>query len=122
MSGKNPIFGEGPALTADDLIAGYRQLISRAHSRNIKVVLATILPMGGSMSHFTPEKEAIRQAVNSWIRTSKEPDGVIDFDLAARDPADPAKMRRAYESPDNLHPGDAGYKAMGDAIDLSIFE
>ncbi len=122
MSGKNPIFGDGPALRADDLIAGYRQLIARAHSRHIKLVMATILPMGGSVSHFNPEKEAIRQTVNSWIRTSKEPDAVIDFDLAARDPADPEKMQKSYASPDNLHPGDAGYKAMGDAIDLSIFD
>jgi len=122
MSGKNPIFGDGPSLSADDLIAGYRQLIARAHARKVKLVIATILPMGGSVSHYNSEKEAIRQAVNSWIRTSHEPDAVIDFDLAARDPADPVKMVKSYGSTDSLHPGDAGYKAMGDAIDLSIFE
>lgn len=83
--------------------------------------MATILPMGGSVSHYSPEKEAIRQAVNSWIRSSGEPDGVIDFDMAGRDPADPVKMAKSFGSADNLHPGDAGYKAMGDAIDLSVF-
>lgn len=122
MSGKNPVFGDGPPLSADDLIAGYRQLIARAHARNIKLVMATILPMGGSMTHSSPEKEAIRQAVNAWIRTSNEPDAVIDFDAAARDPADPSRMAKSFGSVDNLHPGDAGYKAMGDAIDLSIFK
>ena len=122
MSGKNPVFGDGPPLSADDLIAGYRQLIARAHGRNIKLVMATILPMGGSISHSSLEKEAIRQAVNTWIRTSQEPDAVIDFDAAGRDPADPAKMAKAFGSLDNLHPGDAGYKAMGEAIDLAIFK
>ena len=122
MSGKNPIFGDGPQLNASDLIAGYRQLIARAHARNIKLVMATILPMGGSITHSSPEKEAIRQTVNTWIRTSNEPDAVIDFDAAARDPADPARMSKSFGSLDNLHPGDAGYKAMGDAIDLSIFK
>lgn len=120
-SGKNSIFGDGPALTAGDLIAGFRQLIARAHARKVKLVMATILPMGGAVSHFNPEKEQIRQAVNTWIRTSGEPDAVIDFDAAARDPADPVQMAKSFGSVDNLHPGDAGYKAMGDAIDLSIF-
>ena len=121
MSGKNPIFGDGPALSAGDLIAGYRQLIARTHARGAKLVMATILPMGGAMSHYNAEKEAIRQAVNAWIRTSSEPDAVIDFDMAARDPADPVKMRAEVDSGDHLHPGDAGYKAMGDAIDFAIF-
>jgi lysophospholipase L1-like esterase len=122
MSGKNPVYGEGPPLSAGELIAGYRQLIARAHARNIKLVMATILPMGGSLTHSSPEKEAIRQAVNAWIRTSNEPDAVIDFDALARDPADPARMAKSFGSVDNLHPGDAGYKAMGDAIDLAIFK
>lgn len=122
MSGKHPIFGDGPALNADQLIAGYRQLIARAHSRNIKLVMATIIPMGGSVSHYNPEKEHIRQTVNHWIRHSGEPDGIVDFDAAARDPANPEKMLKSYGSVDNLHPGDAGYKAMGQAIDLAIFE
>ena len=122
MSGKNPIFGDGPALSAADLIAGYRQLIARAHARRVKLVMATLLPMGGAVSHYNPEKEAIRQAVNGWIRSSGEPDAVIDFDAVARDPADPVKMAKSFGSADNLHPGDPGYTAMGDAIDLAIFK
>ena len=72
--------------------------------------------------YYTPEGEAKRQAVNQWIRTSKAYDAVIDFDKAIRDPSNPATMRPAYDSGDNLHPNDAGYKAMADAIDLSLFK
>jgi lysophospholipase L1-like esterase len=60
-------------------------------------------------------------AVNTWIRSSGVFDGVIDFDAVTRDPSDPTRMLPAYDSGDHLHPGDAGYKAMGDAIDLAIF-
>jgi lysophospholipase L1-like esterase len=73
-------------------------------------------------AYFTPEKEVKRKALNEWIRTSKAFDGVVDFDKAARDPANPDKMLPAYDSGDHLHPGDAGYKAMGNAIDLSLFK
>jgi lysophospholipase L1-like esterase len=114
--------GEISPLTAADLIAGYRQIIVRAHLRQVKVVIATIMPFGGAPSHSSPEKEALRQAVNHWIRTSHEPDGVIDFDVITRDPADPTTLLKAYDSGDHLHPGEAGYRAMGDAIDLAIFQ
>jgi lysophospholipase L1-like esterase len=121
MSG-DTVFGNSPVLTPEALIAGYRQIIARAHARGVQVIFGTIMPFGGSATHDSPENERKRQAVNLWIRTSHEPDGVIDFDQLARDPAKPAYMRAEFGSEDGLHPGNAGYKAMGDAIDLSLFK
>jgi lysophospholipase L1-like esterase len=109
-----------PAVAADDLIAGLHQLIERAHIHGIKVIGATLTPYVGA-SYASPAGEKIRTAVNDWIRTDKSLDGVIDFDLATRDPAAPDKFLPAMDSGDHLHPGDAGYKAMGDAIDLKLF-
>jgi lysophospholipase L1-like esterase len=109
-----------PSPSADDLIAGHKQLIERAHARGLKIYGATLTPYEGA-AYFTPEGEAKRQALNQWIRTSGAYDGVIDFDMATRDPAAPTRFLPAYDSGDHLHPGDAGYKAMGDAIDLSLF-
>jgi len=120
MSGSS-IFGDNPPVTAEDMIAGYRQIIVRAHARDIKVALGTITPFGGSLSHSTPENEDVRQAVNAWIRTSQEADVVIDFDRIVRDPVLPLNIRGAYNLGDQLHPNEAGQKAMGEAIDLSIF-
>jgi lysophospholipase L1-like esterase len=108
------------SLTADDLIAAYRQMVARAHARGIRVAGCTITPYGGS-NVFSAAGEAMRQAVNGWIRTSGAFDAVIDFDAAVRDPRDPARMRAEADSPDFLHPGDAGYRLMAEAIDLSIF-
>ncbi|MDO7835623.1 SGNH/GDSL hydrolase family protein [Sphingobium sp. HBC34] len=115
---KNPR-GEGdhPVIGADDLIAGYRQLIQRARSRAIKVHGATLTPFLGSTfpGYATVEKEKIRQAVNQWIRTSGAFDGVIDFDATVRDPAAPDHILAAYDCGDKLHPSDAGYAAMAKA-------
>jgi lysophospholipase L1-like esterase len=107
--------------TADDLIAGHRQLIARAHARGLKIYGATLTPFDGA-AYYTPQGEAKRQALNNWIRTSGEYDGVIDFDKAARDSAAPSKFAAAVDSGDHLHPGDAGYKAMGDAVELALFK
>lgn len=115
------VFGANPPLRAEDLIGGYRQILARAHARAIKVIFGTILPTGGSPTHSSPEREALRQAVNRWIRTSGEADGVIDFDAALRDPADPQRLRAAFDSGDHLHPNEAGSRAMGDAVPLSLF-
>ncbi len=109
-----------PSPTAEDIIAGHKQLIERARARGLKIYGATLTPYEGA-AYFTPEGEAKRQAVNQWIRTSKSYDGVIDFDMVTRDPAAPTKFLPAYDSGDHLHPGDAGYKAMGDAVDLALF-
>jgi lysophospholipase L1-like esterase len=109
-----------PSPSADDLIAGHKQLIDRAHARGLKIYGATLTPYEGA-AYYSPEGEAKRQALNNWIRTSKAYDGVIDFDMVTRDPAAPTKFLPAYDSGDHLHPGDAGYKAMGDAVDLALF-
>jgi lysophospholipase L1-like esterase len=111
-------------VSSDQLIAGYRQLIARAHARGIKIIGATLTPFdhyNGSPGYFTLGGEAKRQAVNAWIRTSGEYDSVIDFDATVRDPQHPSQFLPAYDSGDHLHPNDAGYKAMADAVDLRLF-
>jgi len=109
------------AFGADDLIAAYRQMIELAHQRGVQIIGCTITPYGGS-SAFRERGEQIRAAVNEWIRKSGAFDAVIDFDAATRDAADPQRFRAAADSPDLLHPGDAGYKLMADAVDLKIFQ
>jgi lysophospholipase L1-like esterase len=110
-----------PSPSAADLIAAHKQLIERAHARGLKIYGATLTPFEGA-AYYTAEGEAKRQALNEWIRTSKAYDGVIDFDKVTRDPAAPAKFLPLYDSGDHLHPGDAGYKAMGEAVDLALFK
>jgi lysophospholipase L1-like esterase len=107
-------------VTADDLIAGLTQLAQRAHMHGIKVFGATLTPDGESKYDQSGE-EPMRQAVNKWIRTTSEFDGVVDFDKATLDPAAPTQFLPAFDHGDHLHPNDAGYKAMGDAIDLKLF-
>jgi lysophospholipase L1-like esterase len=111
-------------VSADDIIAGMKQMIERAHEFGIKVFGATITPFEGTSfpGYFTPEKEVKRKAVNQWIRTGGAFDGVVDFEKAVQDPAHPDRMLPAYDGGDHLHPGDAGYKAMGDAINLKLFK
>jgi len=121
MAGKG-LFGDAPDISADDLIAGYRQVIARAHERGVKVYIATLTPNAGSISHSSPMKDAIRNRINHWIRTSGEPDAVIDFDTIVRDPAQPTRFRKEFDSGDHLHPNESGYKAMGDGINLALFQ
>ncbi len=113
--------GSYDVITADDLIQGFVQMAERAHVHGIKVIGATLTPFAGS-KYESSAGEEMRQAINRWIRTSKQLDGFIDFDKATQDPANPAGFSAAVGSPDHLHPGDAGYKIMGDAIDLRLFE
>lgn len=115
-----PIFFPEEDVSADQIIQGYRQLISRAHSKCIKIIGATLTPFEGAI-YYTDEGETKRQAVNDFIRNGGEFDAVIDFDLATRDPENPTKFLPAYDSGDNLHPSDAGYDAMANSIDLKIF-
>jgi lysophospholipase L1-like esterase len=105
--------------SAQQLIAGYEQLIERAHARGLRIVGATLLPFQGA-DFYTAEREATREAVNAWIRTGGAFDAVIDFDAVMRDPASPLSLRPAYSSPDHLHPNDAGYRAMAAAISLPM--
>ncbi|WP_426243095.1 SGNH/GDSL hydrolase family protein [Nocardioides sp. LHG3406-4] len=109
---------DGQGTSADALIAGYGQLIARAHARGKCIAGGTLTPFEGS-DRFTEPREAVRQAVNSFIRTSGEFDAVIDFDRAVRDPAHPSRYLPRYDSADHLHPSDAGHQAMGDAVNLS---
>ena len=106
-------------LTPARMIAGYRDLIVQAHARGVRIFGATLLPYHGA-GYYSPAGEAIREAVNAWIRTSGAFDGVVDFDAAMRDPADPLRLNPAYDSGDHLHPNDAGYQAMADAISLDM--
>ena len=111
---------------ADRIIAGYRQLVSDGHEVGLKTIVGTLMPFEFDTSdppgYFSAENEQKRQAVNLWIRTSGEMDGVIDFDAAMRDPSHPSRMLPEWDSGDHLHPNDAGYKAMAGAIALSIFD
>jgi lysophospholipase L1-like esterase len=106
--------------TANAVIAAYQQVIVRAHSHGIRVYGATIMPFGGSF-YASPEAERARQTVNSWIRTSGRFDAVIDFDALTHDPQSPSNLLSGVDSGDHLHPADAGYKTMGDSIDLKLF-
>ena len=106
---------------AEEIIAGHRQMITRAHEHGLKIVGCSLTPFEGA-AYFTPEGETKRQAVNKFIRTGGGYDGVIDFDAVVRDPAHPARFLAMYDSGDHLHPNDAGYKAMADAVDLSLFK
>ena len=112
---------ENPTPTAEDVIAGHKQLIDRAHSKGLKMYGATLTPFYGA-AYYTEVGEKKRLAVNDWIRTSNAYDGVVDFDKVTRDPSDPRKFLPAYDSCDHLHPSDAGYKAMAEAVDLTIFK
>jgi lysophospholipase L1-like esterase len=111
---------QSPSPSAADLIAAHRQLIDRAHARGLRIYGATLTPFEGA-AYWTAEGEAKRAALNQWIRTSRAYDGVIDFDAVLRDPTAPTKFQPQYDSGDHLHPNDAGYQAMGNAVDLSLF-
>ncbi len=107
-------------VSADDLVAGYRQLIARAHARGIAVFAGTLPPFEGA-SYYTPEKDLVRQAANNWLRSSGEFDAVIDFDQILRDPSNPRAFNPSYDGGDHLHPNNLGYQMMGNAVPLELF-
>ncbi len=107
------------AVSADELIMGLKQIISRARAHGIKVFGATLTPFEGTSS-YDESGEAIRQAVNKWIRGTDAFDAIIDFDKAIRDPRHPTKVLQEYDSGDHIHPSAAGYKAMADLIPLLL--
>ena len=115
------------AVTAQQIIDANRQLLARAHAKGVRAIITTIPGFKGSVflgpkiEFFTPENEKVRQEVNAWIRSTREFDGMIDFDAPVRDPADPAKIRADFDSGDHLHPNDAGYVATGNIVPLQIF-
>ncbi len=112
--------------TPEQLIGGYQQLIDRAHLHGITVVGATLTPFEDTFEgepladYYTPSKETTRLRVNEWIRNSGAFDAVIDFDAVLRDPENPSRLRAEYDSGDHLHPNDAGYEAMAEAVDLEV--
>src|SRR5262249_35671823 len=125
LEGGNDI-GAQPRLTQPEvgaaaIIAGYRELIHRAHGAGLRILAGTLTPTGGS-GYGTPDKQAERRIVNAWIQQVVGPpegfDGVVDFDAALKDPAHPDRLRPAYDCGDHLHPNDAGYRAMAAAVDF----
>jgi len=120
LEGVNDIGGSWNDTVATNLISAFEKIIDQAHAKNIRVYGATILPFAGSQ-YSSPAHEAARQSVNDWIRHSGKFDAVIDFDAATRDPQNPTHLLPAADSSDHLHPNEAGYKMMADAIDLKLF-
>ena len=114
--------------TAADVVAGHRQLVARAHSHGIKVLAGTILPFEGTNlgaiapNYYSPEKDSRRQAINESIRTGGFYDGVVDFEAAVRDQAQPKQLLAKFKGADNLHLNDTGYKAMADAVNLALLK
>jgi lysophospholipase L1-like esterase len=119
----------GPApvsesVSAEEIIAGYLQVIARAHEKGIRAYGGTLTPFENTTlaNFYSPAKEEIRQKVNQWIRRSGAFDAVIDFEEAIRDPEHPTRMRAEFDCGDHLHPNDAGLKAMAEKIDLGLFQ
>jgi lysophospholipase L1-like esterase len=112
-------------VTAEQMIAGLKQMALRAHTRGIRIFGATLTPFENEtflVGAWNPAREAVRQAVNAWIRESGAFDAVVDFDKGLRDPEHPTSMLPIYDCGDHLHPSDLGYNRMGDVIDLSLFD
>jgi lysophospholipase L1-like esterase len=107
-------------VSAAQIIAGIEQIITQVHLKGLKIYGATLTPFQGA-GYYSVAGEAKREAVNQWIRTSGAFDAVIDFDKVVRDPQNPLHILPAFDSGDHLHPNDAGYAAMADSIDLSLF-
>lgn len=116
---------QGTKPLAEDLIAGYRQLIARAHTHGVRIVGATLTPFEGALAgtplenYYHVDKDVLRQEINAWIRSSGEFDAVLDLDARVRDPAHPARLLPEFDSGDHLHPGDQGNQAMADSVDLN---
>jgi len=125
FEGVNDIGSRNSSMTtATNLVDACEQMASKARARGIRAYGATITPFGGS-GYYSELHEQERQYVNAWIRTNTVFDGVIDFDAAVRDPRALTKFQAAFHpglnANDWLHLNPAGYKAMGDAIDLNLF-
>jgi lysophospholipase L1-like esterase len=115
-------FATDQAVTVDEVTSGLSTLISQAKAGGLHVSLATLTPLKGTMPpYYSEQTEAARGAINTWIRNEADVDAVIDFDQALQSSADPLAMNPDFASSDHLHPNDAGYQVMADAIDLSLF-
>jgi lysophospholipase L1-like esterase len=113
--------GPEDEITAAMLEGGIKQIADAAHQHGLKIFGATLTPYGGA-GYSSAVGEQVRTDVNNWIRNSGVFDGVIDFDRITGDSQNPGRYNPAYDSGDHLHPSDAGYKAMGDGIDLKLFK
>lgn len=110
------------ALLVHRILGAYEQIVTRAHAKGLRVIGATITPYAGSdYYHPGPRNEADRQEINAWIRAAGHFDAVLDFDSVVRDPRQPDRLLPAYDCGDHLHPSPAGYRAMGEAVPLSLF-
>jgi lysophospholipase L1-like esterase len=112
-------------VSAAQMIAGLKQFAVRGHARGIRVIAATLTPFENETflpGAWNPKREKIRQEVNDWLRKTDAFDAVVDFDRALRDPDHLTSMLPIYDCGDHLHPSDAGYRAMGDAVELSLFD
>ncbi|WP_437512492.1 SGNH/GDSL hydrolase family protein [Sorangium sp. So ce1099] len=115
--------GSAEEATAAQMIDGLESLADKARAKGVKAFVGTLMPFEEAFPpYYTPEGEALRQEVNTWIRGNSAYDGVIDFEAAVRDPEQPTKLLASFDSGDHLHPNDAGYEAMANAVPLSIFE
>jgi lysophospholipase L1-like esterase len=106
--------------SADEIVGGYRQIISQVHQKGLKIFGAAVTPFKGA-PYYCDDGEAKRGSLNTCIRTSGEFDGVIDFDQVTRNPTDGLAFKPEFDSGDHLHPNDTGYQAMANAIDLTLF-
>ncbi len=123
FEGVNDIGGASSSrssVLATNLISAYTEFANKAHARNMRAYAATITPFGGN-SYYTIAHETVRQTVNTWFRTNRIYDAVIDFDAVARDPVTLTNLLRAYDTGDHLHLNPTGYQAMANAIDLKLF-
>jgi len=122
----SPFAPDETMVTLDQLIAGFHQLAGAAHARQIRIAVGTLPPFEGALEgtpfagHYSLQKEALRKALNDWIRHAGIFDAVVDFDAVLRDPERPQRMTAALDSGDHLHPGDAGYRRMADAVDIGL--
>ncbi|WP_295517808.1 SGNH/GDSL hydrolase family protein [uncultured Stenotrophomonas sp.] len=133
LLGINDISWPGTAFARDEarptlgqLQAGYHRLVRQAHGRGLRILGATLPPFAGALpgtpleDYYAADKDALRRQLNDWLRSDSPFDAVIDLDAALRDPADSSRMAPAFDSGDHLHPGDAGNRAMAEAVDLQV--